>query len=298
MDRGLFAVADIEPLDVRRGAAIAGMYLLSPFVWRDGDAYGLLLRVVPYSENPAEKIARVHFGRSPDGLNFWVGDDPVIAPGPGEEDRDGCEDPTLAMLDDTYYVYYTGWNEGRKRGQLLMAAGREIARLQKRGIALRSTYECANPKEATIVRAGDGTWRLFFEYASGDASKIGIAVAANVNGPWSVQTPLFDARPERWDSWHLSTGPVLCGHAQCPIMFYNGANRNAEWRIGWIAFDERYERVVDRCEEPLITPPPWREPEDTDIAFAASAIEERDAILLYYSIADKDMFRATIRRQG
>jgi predicted GH43/DUF377 family glycosyl hydrolase len=101
---------------------------------------------------------------------------------------------------------------------------------------------------------------------------------------------------DSWDSWHLSSGPVICTDPDAPVMFYNGATQRAEWRIGWVVFDGAYERVLDRCEKPLITPPPRREPEDTDIAFAASAIEEGRIIYLYYSIADKDMMRAAIRR--
>jgi predicted GH43/DUF377 family glycosyl hydrolase len=76
-------------------------------------------------------------------------------------------------------------------------------------------------------------------------------------------------------------------------MFYNGATRDAKWRIGWIAFDAGFTRVVARRDDPLIIPPPAG-PGDTDIAFAASAVEERNAISLYYSIADKDMIRAKV----
>lgn len=54
-------------------------------------------------------------------------DELAIAPGPDEDDLDGCEDPTLAIVDATHYVYYTGWNERRKRGELLLAAGRSAA---------------------------------------------------------------------------------------------------------------------------------------------------------------------------
>ncbi len=78
-------------------------------------------------------------------------------------------------------------------------------------------------------------------------------------------------------------------------MFYNGATRDAAWRIGWIAFDAGFTRVVDRGDDPLITPPPGA-PGDTDIAFAASAVEAHNAIYLYYSIADKDMMRAQVAR--
>ena len=96
--------------------------------------------------------------------------------------------------------YYTGWNEHLKRGELLLASGSSLTRLEKRGIALPSMPSYLNPKEAEIVRADDGTWRLFFEYANDDRSKIGIASSDRVDGPWTVEKPLFEARPG-WDQW-------------------------------------------------------------------------------------------------
>ena len=291
-----FAVAEITSLEMKRKSPLTRMYTLSPFVWGQRPGYGLLLRAVNRSPVAAEKVARIYYGRSHDGLHFSMGDYPVIAPGPGDDDKDGCEDPTLAIVDGTFYVYYTGWNQTSKRGQLLLAAGPDIEHLEKRGVALSSKPGCENPKEATIVPVADGTWRLFFEYAFLGASRIGIASAPAVDGPWKILDPFFDSRPDRWDSWHLSTGPVLTTDRRRPVMFYNGATREAKWRIGWAIFDETYTRIVARCEEPTIAPPLAHDTSDTDIAFAASCVEEKDAIYLYYSIADKDMFRATIRR--
>lgn len=115
------------------------------------------------------------------------------------------------------------------------------------------------------MRRSNRRWRLFFEYAEDGASKVGIASAPAVDGPWTVLPAIFDARPGCWDGWHLSPGPLLCSDPMHPVMFYNGATRDAKWRIGWIAF-------------------------------AASAIEESNTIYLYYSIADKAMMRAQIER--
>ena len=74
--------------------------------------------VVPRSDNPAEKIARIHRGCSDNGLRFTVDAEPIIAPGPGPEDRDGCEDPTVVVTGGETFVYYSGWNEAEKRGEL------------------------------------------------------------------------------------------------------------------------------------------------------------------------------------
>lgn len=288
-----FSAGKIVALTFERPAELADMYLLSPFVWVEHQ-YRMLLRVVPHCEDPAKKIARVHYAESGDGLRFALHGLPAIAPGPGDEDRDGCEDPTVCIAGGEYLVYYTGWNEKLKRGQLMLARGREFHRLRKAGVALPWTTAWQNPKEATVVPAPDGTWRLFFEYAADDRSKIGLASAPHASGPWTVTRALFEARPDSWDSWHLSTGPIALGPSGDPVMFYNGATRDAKWRIGWITFDPEYKRVTGRCDEPMIVPPEKREEGATDIAFAASAVVQNGATHIYYSVADKDMYRATV----
>jgi len=291
-----FVVTFIEPLTIHSESPLREMYKLSQFVWREGNEYHVLIRAVPHSENPAEKIARIYHGRSHDGLTFDMDAEPAISPGPSEDDKGGCEDPTLAIVDGTYYVYYSGWNEREKRGQLMLASGSAPDRLEKRGVALQSTSAQQNPKEATIAQAGDGTWRLFYEYACEDSSRIGIAAGPSVSGPWSPAGSPCEARPDSWDGWHLSTGPLCAGDSGESVMFYNGAGRDAHWRIGWVMFDKKLSRVTARSRDPILAPPAKREPHATDIAFAASAVEEDGAVALYYSIADKDMYRALIRR--
>ncbi len=292
----MFQHVATQELALECGPPLSEMYTLSPFVWKTGTRWEILLRAVPRRDDmPALKIARVCYGQSQDGLHFAMDSAPVLMPGPGSEDLDGCEDPTVAVDNGTHYVYYSGWNEQAKQGVLLLATGPDAAHLEKQGVRLLSTPQQANPKEATIVRAQDGSWRLFYEFAAHDASQIGLASAPHVGGPWTVQPPLFQARAGEWDSWHLSTGPLLLNDPQRPVMFYNGATQDAHWRIGWVMFDADYTQVTARGDMPLITPP-LPTGDATDIAFAASAAEEGDTIYLYYSVADKDMMRATFRR--
>jgi beta-1,2-mannobiose phosphorylase / 1,2-beta-oligomannan phosphorylase len=294
-----FRLLSRKELVFRCPSQLRGMYKLSPCVWCEDGRFDLLLRVVNYSEDPSKKVARIHYGRSTDGLGFLLDADPVIGPtpDPGAFDNGGCEDPTLARVDSTYYVYYSGWNERFKRGELLLASGPDIHHLEKRGIALPSSDRAANPKEATIVRVTDGTWRLFFEYAHENKSKIGFARSNNVDGPWVVLEPLFEARPHTWDSWHLSTGPILDSNPRFPVMFYNGATQDAHWRVGWVVFDEDYSQVLARSRDPLVLPHIKRNMDDTDIAFAASALEIGGNVHLYYSVADQYCVRAVITRR-
>ena len=140
-------------------------------------------------------------------------------------------------------------------GELSYAAGPAIDRLTKSGVVLASSKSEGNTKEATVERTADGHWRLFYEYAADGASRVGLAVGADCAGPWDEQPPPFAPRPDSWDNWHLSTGPLLLTDPEMPVMFYNGATQDARWRIGWVAFDRGCTRVVARGIEPLITPP-------------------------------------------
>lgn len=294
-----FRVLRTEPLVVDRPESLKGMYTLSPYVWQADGAYAVLLRMVPHCDDePAKKISTIYAGTSEDGLVFNLPDHPpVLAPGPEPEDKDGCEDPTLTVVGDQTYVYYSGWNEAEQVGRMLLAAGPDVQHLEKQGIRIDSSKSVANPKEATLVELSDGTWRLFFEYAADDASKIGLASSETVDGPWKVLDDPFTARSLGWDSWHLSPGPMLTTNPDRPIMFYNGATKDTVWRIGWVAFDANCTNVVDRGELPIFEPPP-PEGDESDIAFAASCVEVDGEIWLYYSLADQYLYRTSLDQSG
>ncbi len=292
-----FTVEKIEPISLERPDAIADHPLMSPYVWRlDNGACGLLVRVVAPAGARDFHTGSIWYGESEDGLHFRLDDKPVIAPGQGEKDDGGCEDPTLVLDGGRVLVYYTGVDADYSTGRLMLADGPDVHHLTKRGVALASTKSAGNTKEATIDRTPDGGWRLFYEYAHAEASRIGLAVGPGACGPWDEQPHPFSVREKSWDSWHLSTGPLLTTDKERPVMFYNGATHDARWRIGWVAFDAEYRKVVDRCIEPLIVPPPQPERGMTDIAFASSLIAEGDTAILYYSVADARLARAHIRR--
>ncbi len=291
-----FVVDGIERVTLGRRNRLDDMYVLSPFVWRSADGFQLLVRAVPRRDDePRLKMAEIWFGESADGLHFEMDEAPVIFPGPALDDLDGCEDPTVIVTDAGVHCWYTGWNQAQLTGRLMHAAGPDARRLDKLRRALDSRPPYANPKEATVAPAPDGSWRLFFEYAQDEHSKIAVATSPGIDGPWQVNGPLLAARPDDWDSWHLSTGPVVGAGTDRPVMFYNGATRDAAWRIGWAALDATLIEVVERCDAPIIVPEKLASGA-SDIAFASAAIEMKEETWLYYSLSDKDLFRARLRR--
>ena len=275
---------------------LAGYDLMSPYVWTDHKGCHLLVRVLPNPLKPGDPTGVIYKGNSDDHLAFLMDQKPAIAPGPEADDAAGVEDPTVVIAQDNeLLVYYTGVHGDPLQGSLMVARGADMHSLTKERVALKAPPGEGNIKEATIAQGSDGRWRLFYEYAKDQASRIGLAVGAGPDGPWEVADDPFTIREDSWDNWHLSTGPIVTLPGRDPVMFYNGATADARWRIGWITFDANFEKVTARGLEPLIVPPPPEHRNATDIAFAASCLVEDETIQLYFSAEDRVLRRATVR---
>lgn len=276
---------------------LADFDLMSPFVWTEGERYRLLVRVLPRPLGIDDPTGVIWCGDSSDGLSFVMRTEPSITPGPDPVDAGGCEDPTVVRGDKgAYLIFYTGVDVKRQQGALLVAEGPDLTSLEKQRVMLKAPEGEGNIKEATLAKGPDGQYRLFYEYARDNASRIGMAIGPSVEGPWTVAEDPFTIRENSWDNWHLSTGPIVQRDGEDPVMFYNGATADARWRIGWISFSRDFSRVTGRGLEPLLIPPPARERTATDIAFAASCLVQPAGIWLYYSLEDRILRRALVRR--
>lgn len=276
---------------------LANRDLMSPYVWQEGKHISLLVRVVPDPLGPTDPTGVIWCGDSKDGLFFTMRDAPSIVPGPEEVDAGGVEDPTVILGDaGDYLVFYTGVDAKRQQGSMMVAQGPDLTKLVKQRVMLKAPEGEGNIKEATLAKGADGRFRLFYEYARDNASRIGMAVGPGLEGPWEVVDDPFTIREDGWDNWHLSTGPIVQIDGQDPVMFYNGATADARWRIGWVSFDANFTRVTGRGIEPILMPPPAKDRSATDIAFAASCLIEGEDILLYYSLEDRILRRATVKR--
>ena len=291
-----FRLKNVEPVQLAGPCELLDKRLMSPFVWRGTDgSLSLLVRAAPQRDGDDKVTGCIWYGRGElGGLDFSMDDQSLIAPGPDGLDICGCEDPTVVPTAQGCVVYYTGLDSDRS-GQLLYVSGDDIRSIQKRGVALASDKTEKNTKEATVECTGDGKWRLLYEFSANGKSQIGLAVGEGPAMPWTEQPEPFIARPDNWDSWHLSTGPLLMTDPDAPVMFYNGATENAHWGIGWVILSRDCMTVVERCADPVIAPP-TQSPHDKDVSFAASAIESEGTIWLYFTRNDRELRRATIER--
>lgn len=293
-----YVVEQLDTVAIAHGCALDGMDLMSPFVWKEDATYRMLVRGVPCPLKPGDPTGIIVAGAGGDGLCFTMEAAPAIAPGDDADDAGGCEDPTVVRTGDGYLVYYTGVDAARAQGSLILAAGPDLASLTKRALMLKAPPGEGNIKEATLVRTPAGDWRIFYEYAANNASRVGMAGGPAADGPWTVLPDPFGIREDGWDNWHLSTGPVVQVEGRDPVMFYNGATHDARWRIGWVSFDPGFTRVTGRGLEPLLLPPPAIDRSATDIAFAGSTVIEENGIALYYSLEDRMLRRALVRYYG
>ena len=292
-----YVVEQVDAVWLIAGQPLKSMDWMSPYVWLGQDGiYWMLMRGVPNPLAYEDPTGVIWCGRSSDGLTFNMDPRPVIEPGPRSIDFGGVEDPTVVEVDDGIMVFYTGVQKDRSQGSLLLASGPDPYRLTKREVVLEAPEGEGNFKEATLFRAAGRSWRLFYEYARDEASRIGIARAAELDGPWEALEDIVPIRADSWDNWHLSPGPIVQQDGRDPVMFYNGATHDARWRIGWITFDPNCEQVTGRGVEPMLMPPPATDRAETDIAFAASAIPQPDGMIhLYYSLEDRLISRAIVR---
>ncbi|MCL6698205.1 glycosidase [Sphingomonas sp. NSE70-1] len=291
-----YVVEQVDQVCLTAAEPLRSMDWMSPYVWAREGKLWLMMRGVPKPLGVDDPTGIIWCGCSDDGLNFLMDDKPAIAPGPEDADAGGVEDPTVEPTDDGLFVFFTGVEAGRRQGSLLLATGKDIHSLKKREVILKAAEGEGNIKEATLFRAADDSWRLFYEFARDDASRIGMASGPEIGTEWTVLKEVIPVREDSWDNWHLSPGPIVQCPGRDPVMFYNGATHDARWRIGWVTLDRNCECVTDRGVEPMLVPPPAKDRSETDIAFAASAILQQDGSThLYYSLEDRMLSRATVR---
>jgi predicted GH43/DUF377 family glycosyl hydrolase len=284
-------------LEFRLAPELSEFFVLSPFVVRSERGYEMLLRLVNPSEDASKKVSRIYYASSSAGIAFDVGPE-VIAPGDRDQpDGAGCEDPTIVGRPGSYSIFYSGYNAVCNSTAMLRATGTSLTDLMKKGLVFAPDGVHRNTKEAAVVRTTEG-FRMFFEYAEDGASLIGVADARRIEGPWVYGGSPLVPRPNNFDSWHLSPSSAIRCSDGTHILFYNGASREAAWRIGYALLDASATVVLNRPEEPLIEPFGLTG-DDTNVAFAASAIvEDATNAYVYYSIADRRPCRVNVSFEG
>jgi predicted GH43/DUF377 family glycosyl hydrolase len=271
---------------------------MSPAVVAVEGGYQMLYRRVinrqgdPRRQSEYADRSVIAFGSSADGLHFAVRAEPVLV-APPEDAGVGVEDPTIVIDGSDYVVFYTGWS-GWEVGMasLLWARGRSLESLEPRGVAAapRPPQRFIKEAEFLVAEGHVWMWQEVDEIDEHERSRIALAGAPTISGPWGDHAVIAGPRPNRWDSVNVSTGPLV-RRGERLLMLYNGMVRTNDpdfvhaARVGLMELDVTTGRPIARSRRPVLEPPAGRR-----IAFAASVAGSR----LYYTVDDAEIWAADL----
>jgi Ca2+-binding RTX toxin-like protein len=194
-------------------------------IFKVGATYVLLYSGYADGNQPLGQFpAQLHAATSTDGVTFIdVSPDPVLAPSAGWYDNDAVYSPTVVAHDGGYVMIYVGhnYNDGTLTGggfgvSLLGATSPDGLTWTKRSLPVLE----ANPAlawmadgaaEPALIVGPDGNFYLFFTGLAKGERSIGLAVASDPFGPWTIAPePIVTAA----QAGLAEGGAVLAPHAE------------------------------------------------------------------------------------
>ncbi len=301
-------IRDVNFLDPVPTWSQDGVMAVSPY--RDDAGFHLIGR--GYTKDAAQPVYSSCIFRA-DGKNpfeFVIHPTPILMPGSaGHNDCLACEDPTRipsSHCGDTFL-----YSQVRKRPSQEMATRGKCAEDLGVYVSLGYARELGNgclELQKVLEPTEQRWWRspidmckegelmlqpeqeydpLFYEFADSTSSRLAVAKAFFFRRKSTVRDSelWLDTRPGKWDSDHVSTGPIV-DFGTKKLMFYNGRDSQT-WAIGEVVFNPLTLEVEYRSEEPLIIPPKEIGWANQFIAFSSGVLIIDGIVHLYHHIADK-----------
>src|SRR3972149_1141679 len=292
---------------------------MSMAVLRIEDYYEALYREL-HRPNVSEPVlySALGFVTSPNGIDFERSGIVALSPDkrPDSWDRLAVEDPTVVVVQtekgNKYHVFHTAVRPVSVGVEtaIQLATGPSLDKIGDRKLVLtpqdvKTELGKVNMvKEPEFFMTKDGDWLMIYEFADNERSRIAMArsTGKNVEGPYKGHRLLFDVREDKWDSQHVSPGPIFATSRGDIFIFYNGRgprspeDQTPTWAVGCAIIDPVRESIFQRSEKPLIIPPGEIGPDNQLIAFANSLVKEEGGVTqnLYYTIADRRSAVATV----
>ena len=257
--------------------------------------------VLLYRAHADDRVSRIGYAVSDDGLRFETEPSPVLEPTEPYEQR-GCEDPRLTCIDGVFHLTYTGFDG--QTALLCLATSTDLRSWTKHGPLFPDLDTWKTVEWAKGLRSGrpwnkaggivptpvDGRWHMYVgEGAIYHATSTDLL-------RWTVDdVPLVQGRPGTWDADLVEVGapPVVVDDRL--VMLVNGASFISReqglvnYRCGQLAFaldDPR--RLVERAEEPWLRPtaPEERAGLVPNVTFVEGLVRFRGRWLAYYGQSD------------
>jgi predicted GH43/DUF377 family glycosyl hydrolase len=229
-----------------------------------------------------------------DGLNFRKFDgNPVIRPAMPEE-KQGCEDPRICRIGDTFYLTYTAYDgmypERSENIFTALATSKDLITWEKKGIILRGIKAAAIYPEKI-----NGEYYMFV-----GGMKIFIATSKDLSN-WKLEKkPILDVRKDRFDSRFVEAGASPFLYKGRLVMLFNTADTNGVFHPSLALLDAGDpHKVLFRSDEPLMTPKEDYELSGKvkNVIFGSGLIELNGKFHYYYGGADTCVALATVGKK-
>ena len=219
--------------------------------------------VLLFRAQDQNRVSRIGYAESTDGLHFNVRPEPALSPEADYEKGGGVEDPRLVQINGTYYLTYTAYD--LHSAQLSLATSTDLIHWQRKGVILpayQGTWNTQWTKSGAIVpQKIGGRWWMYYLGTRKDSDGqsrdyMGLASSADlIHWTDATEQPVLDRRPGAFDSRVMEPGPPPIVTDRGILLLYNGADDHLVYGPGWVLFDSHSpQRVIARADRPFVAP--------------------------------------------
>ena len=287
-----------EPILSPEGDSFESAGTFNPAVIKKDGKFVMLYR----AQDQAGKSS-LGYATSDDGIHFTRRREPVMVAESAYEKGGGVEDPRLQQIDGTYYLTYTGYNNGegvveKRDAQLCLATSKDLIHWDRRGVIIPSFKGKWNVKwtksGAIVPRKINGRyWMYYLGDAKGKDTQMGVAYSDDaLHWTEALDHPVMASRAGSFDSQVVEPGPPPVITEQGIFLIYNGADDKLVYSTGWVLFDkEDPTKVLARSEDPIFSPEKeWEKVGQVpNVVFVEGMVRDGKRWLFYYGAADKSI---------
>ena len=266
-------------------------YVFNPAVVYDSGLFHLLYRAMGMDE-----ISRVGYAVSTDGFDFLRFDKPVFSPKLILEPQ-GCEDPRIVKIEDTFYMAYTAYSQRGVR--IGLASTKNFIQWERHDIGWKG-----DDKDAVLFPEKIGSkYVLLHRPTVGENFGIWIAYSDNLiewDGRREIMAPLGKGS---WEDQKIGACAPPIKTEKGWLLIYHGVDEERVYRLGAAVFSlEDPSKLVYRHPEPILEPEAdyeIRGGEVPNVVFACGACEvrDKDKYYIYYGGADSVVCVATVDKE-
>jgi len=242
-----------------------------------------------------DSISRLGYASSSDGYNIQERLlDPVFEPA-NENEKDGCEDPRLTLLDGSYVMTYTAVRSlVQCKFQIGMTSISMDAFLNKRWNWDERwlPFKGVRDKNAVVFpRKVNGRYVMYHRIDP----DICIAYSDDLRRWYDIKAVL-EPRRGMWDCLRVGAAGPPIEVNEGWLFIYHGVDFDTVYRLGYVLVDkDNPELVLHRSEKPILEPVKDYERfgKVPNVVFSCGSILVDEKILIYYGATDTVICVAT-----